>query len=201
MKVGEGLLQGTGSGLRYGHFLRVNEVKEERLQTRTLVFPEYKQDRSVPVQLKLKSKMWGRNHLNHAEVNVCVCLVGWWLGRERGENKPCSCDTHIFAIVFKPIILLLQFLVFLWCNIIKVVKNNSRLSTCIQLSRIITLIFFKSDKYVFIKLQQQKWWGTTHNTTIRHMHMDSCQFRHSLLISLLLKQCNVELLVRRTSQK
>jgi len=43
-----GLLQGRGSGLRYGHFLRVNGVKEERFQTGKLIFPEYKQERSVP---------------------------------------------------------------------------------------------------------------------------------------------------------
>jgi hypothetical protein len=48
----------------------------------------------------------------------------------------------LFAFVFKSIILSLQFLVFLWCNSIKVLKNNSRLSTCIQLPRIIVLFFF-----------------------------------------------------------
>jgi hypothetical protein len=59
----------------------VNGVKEERLQTGKLVFPEYKQERSVPLGLKLKSKMRGRNHLNHAEVNVCVLGVGEREGR------------------------------------------------------------------------------------------------------------------------
>lgn len=74
----------------------------------------------------------------------CVCV--WWIGGwgERGERiNPPVMILILFAIIFKSIILLLQFLVFLRCNIIKVLKNNSRLSTCIQLSRIITLFFFK----------------------------------------------------------
>jgi hypothetical protein len=66
----------------------MNGVQEERLQTGKLVFPEYKQERRVPVGMRLKSKIWGRNHLNHAEVNVCVCLVGWALGVGRwGERR------------------------------------------------------------------------------------------------------------------
>ena len=110
----------------------MNGVKEERLQTGKLVFPEYKQERSVPVGMRLKSKMRGRNHLNHAEVNMCVCLVDWalgrekvcvclvdwalgrekvcvclvdWaLGREKGEHKPAVMIFILFVIVFKSII-------------------------------------------------------------------------------------------------
>ena len=82
----------------------MNGVKEERLQTGKLVFPEYKQERSVPVGMRLKSKMRGRNHLNHAEVNMCVCLVDWALGREKGEHKPAVMIFILFVIVFKSII-------------------------------------------------------------------------------------------------
>jgi len=28
---------------------------------------------------------------------MCVCLVDWGLGGERGEHKPCSYDTHTFC--------------------------------------------------------------------------------------------------------